>query len=198
MSLIAIVRCSPTCSRPGKLLAELSCKNLKQNIFVNANQQTLCKNSLENRIAINPDLGPHSKENLKHVFLKSQLRNLASKYQIHNPKAKFDNSMWSVLPMRPKARVLALISVIHKLLCAVYHQLELPNALSWPTPSRSGSMRCPFQRPSLKKSNLLGHYPPAEMVKIPIKVNFLPHLSVPPLLQYRCTVHRHLCGTQNT
>ncbi len=28
--------------------------------------------------------------------------------------------------------------------------------------------------------------------------SFLPHLSVPPLLQNRCTVHSHLCGTQNT
>ena len=28
--------------------------------------------------------------------------------------------------------------------------------------------------------------------------SFLPHLSVLPLLQYRCTVHSHLCGTQNT
>ncbi len=28
--------------------------------------------------------------------------------------------------------------------------------------------------------------------------SFLPHLSVPPLLQYRCTVHSHLCGSRNT
>jgi hypothetical protein len=34
------------------------------------------------------------------------------------------------LPMSPKARVLALIIVIPKLLCAVYHQLELPDACS--------------------------------------------------------------------
>jgi hypothetical protein len=53
----------------------------------------------------------------------------------------FYNSMWSVLPMRPKARVLALISVIPKLLCAVYQQLELLNA-----PGRSGSMGSPSQR----------------------------------------------------
>ncbi len=43
--------------------------------------------------------------------------------------------MWSVLPMRPKARVLALISVIPKLLCAIYQQLELPNALNRPAPA---------------------------------------------------------------
>ncbi len=36
--------------------------------------------------------------------------------------------MWSVLPMRPKTRVLALISVIPKQLCAVYQHLKLPNA----------------------------------------------------------------------
>jgi hypothetical protein len=34
------------------------------------------------------------------------------------------------LPMRPKARVLALISVMPKLLCAEYQQLELPDARS--------------------------------------------------------------------
>ncbi len=34
--------------------------------------------------------------------------------------------MWFVLPKRPKARVLALISVVPKLLCAVYKQLDLP------------------------------------------------------------------------
>ncbi len=56
--------------------------------------------------------------------------------------------MWSVLPMRPKARVLALISVIPKLLCALHQQLALPKALSRPDPSRSGSMGCPSQRPS--------------------------------------------------
>ncbi len=53
--------------------------------------------------------------------------------------------------MRPKAIVLALISVIPKLLCAVYQQLILPNALSWPAPSRSGSM---------------GPFPASIMVKI--------------------------------
>jgi hypothetical protein len=42
----------------------------------------------------------------------------------------FYNYIWSVLPMRPKARVLALISVIPKLLCDVYQQLELPDACS--------------------------------------------------------------------
>ncbi len=49
--------------------------------------------------------------------------------------------MWSVLPMRPKARMLALISVIPKQLCAVYQHLELPNALSWPAPSRGCTTR---------------------------------------------------------
>ncbi len=34
--------------------------------------------------------------------------------------------MWFVLPIRPKARVLGLISVMPKLLCAVYKQLDLP------------------------------------------------------------------------
>ncbi len=50
----------------------------------------------------------HSTENLKHVFPKSQQCNLASKSQIRYPKPKFYNSMWSVFPMRPKSRVLAL------------------------------------------------------------------------------------------
>jgi hypothetical protein len=34
--------------------------------------------------------------------------------------------MWSLLPMRPEARVLTLVSVIPKLLCDEYQQLELP------------------------------------------------------------------------
>ncbi len=47
-------------------------------------------------------------------------QNLNSATSILNTKFIFpNNSMWSVLPMRPKARVLALISVMPKLLCAV-------------------------------------------------------------------------------
>ncbi len=42
----------------------------------------------------------------------------------------FYKYIWSVLPMRPMARVLALISVIPKLQCAVYQQLEFLDACS--------------------------------------------------------------------
>ncbi len=60
------------------------------------------------------------KENLKHIFPKSQYRDLASKYQIHIPKQIFTIPCGPSLPMRPKARVLALISVMPKLISAVY------------------------------------------------------------------------------
>ncbi len=40
------------------------------------------------------------------------------------------NSMWSVLPMRLKARVLALISVMPKILSAVYHSWNCQKLLA--------------------------------------------------------------------
>ncbi len=40
--------------------------------------------------------------------------------------------------------MLALISVMPKLLCAVYQQLDLPDARSWAAPSRSGSTWVPL------------------------------------------------------
>ncbi len=54
--------------------------------------------------------------------------------------------MWSIFTndAKKKARVLALNSVMPKLLCAVYQQLELPDARSWAAPVRSGSMSWPF------------------------------------------------------
>ncbi len=82
---------------------------------------------------------PHCYENSKHVFPKSQQRDLASKYHIRIPK--FFNFMWSVLPMRLKGCRWSVISLMPKLLCAVYLQL--------------------------------GHYPPAVLVRMPIKVNTL-------------------------
>jgi hypothetical protein len=82
----------------------------------------------------------HSKENLKHIFPKSQLRDLASKYQIHIPITNFIILCGPSLPMSPKARVVALISVMPKLISAVYQQLDcqthtaeqlLPGQAAW-------------------------------------------------------------------
>ncbi len=73
---------------------------------------------------------PHCYENPNHVFPKSQQRDLASKYQIDIPKTNLYYSLWSVLPMRPKARVLALISVMPKLLCALYQMLAAEQLLA--------------------------------------------------------------------
>ncbi len=41
----------------------------------------------------------HSKENLKHIFPKSQQCDLASIYQIRIPKSNFYNSMWSIFTL---------------------------------------------------------------------------------------------------
>ncbi len=100
----------------------------------------------------------------------------------------FYNSMWSVLPMRPKARVLALISVIPKLLCAVYQQLELPNALSWPALSSSDSMGCPFPTPfmvKIKPTGSLSSSWASQDANQGQYSSFLPHMSSsPPPIQY--------------
>ncbi len=88
--------------------------------------------------------------------------------------------------MRPKARVLALISVIPKLICA-------------------GIAKCSQLTSSFQVRQHGLPFPAAIMVKIkptrPLSSSwagqdanqgehssFLPHLPVPPLLQYRCTV----------
>ncbi len=82
---------------------------------------------------------PHCYENSKHVCPKSQYRDIASIYHIHIPKTNVYSSMWSIFANEPKARVLELISVMPKLLCDVYQQLDLPDARSW----AAGSMGCP-------------------------------------------------------
>ncbi len=83
------------------------------------------------------------------------------------------------LPMRQKALVLALISVMHKLLCAVYQQLALPAEHLLPGQAAWVAL------PSVHQSVLLGHYPPAELVMTPIKVKSLAFclicMSPPPL-----------------
>jgi hypothetical protein len=110
--------------------------------------------------------------------------------------------MLSLLPMRSKVRVLALISVLPKLLDVLdtssgnrqmlaAEQL-LPGLAAW------------VALPVSNMVKILGHYPPAESIRMPIKVNTLSFclicLSPPPPLKFRCTVHRHshLCSTQNT
>ncbi len=68
----------------------MSCKNgkLKRLKFAGKKRKTV--------------LEPHSKENSKHIFPKSQKRDLASKYQIHIPKTNFYNSMWSIFTNEAK------------------------------------------------------------------------------------------------
>jgi hypothetical protein len=59
--------------------------------------------------------------------------------------------------------------------------------------SRTGSMGCPIALPSVHhgKNHSLDCYPPAELVRMPIKVSTLAFCSFvcPPHLKYRCTVH---------
>ncbi len=80
--------------------------------------------------------------------------------------------------MRQKAQVLALISVMLKLLCAVYQQLALPAEQLLPGQAAWVAL------PSVNLSVLLGHYPPAELFMTPIKVKTLAFclicLSPPP------------------
>jgi hypothetical protein len=87
-----------------------------------------------------------------------------------------------------KARVLALISVIPKKLCAVYQYLELPNALSWPAPSRSGSMGCLYFMVKIKPT---GPISSSWTGQASIKVNTLAAFVWPPSppIQVYCTVY---------
>jgi hypothetical protein len=84
--------------------------------------------------------------------------------------------MKSVLPMRPKARVLALIHVMCTSVL-VYQQLELelPDARSLSAPGKSGSMSCP-SRVHHGKNHSYGPLSSScakVMVRTPIKVNTL-------------------------
>jgi hypothetical protein len=72
--------------------------------------------------------------------------------------------------MRPKARVLALISVMPKLISAVYQQLDCQMHTA---EQLLRQHELPFPAPIMVKSLLLGHYPLAELVRMPIKVNTL-------------------------
>ncbi len=108
--------------------------------------------------------------------------------------------MWSVFPMRPKARVLALISVIPKLLYAVYQQ-RISKCSQLTSSCQVRQHGLPFPAPimvKIKPTGPLSSSCAGQDADQGQHSCFLPHLSVPPLLQYRCIVHSHLCGTQNT
>ncbi len=74
--------------------------------------------------------------------------------------------------MRPKARVLALISIMPKLINAVYQQLDCQMHTAEQLLSGQAAW---VALPSIHhgKSLLLGHYTLAELVRTPIKVNTL-------------------------
>jgi hypothetical protein len=72
---------------------------------------------------------PHSKENFKHIFPTTYIPYPHSATSLPNTKFIFPKQFFIILcgpslPERPKARVLALISVMHKLISAVYQQLD--------------------------------------------------------------------------
>jgi hypothetical protein len=96
-----------------KSVFQLSCRRhcLQQGIKFITSMMNMFKGT------VRPDeIGLHSKENLKHIF---------PKYQIPNTKFIFPKQIFIIqcgpsLPMGPKARVLALISVMPILISAVY------------------------------------------------------------------------------
>ncbi len=101
--------------------------------------------------------------------------------------------MWSVLPMRPKTRVLALISVIPKLLCAVYQQLELPKCSQLTSYFQVRQQGLPFPTPIMVKIKPTG---PLSSTWAGQDASQGQHSKLP--ASFVCRVHSHLCGTQNT
>ncbi len=114
------------------------------------------------------------------------------------PKQIFYTSMWSIFTN--ETEVLALISVMPKLI--------VPYTSNWNCQMLSADQLLPGQAawaalPSAHHGKNLTYW--ATILQLSWSgrqsrshSSFLPHLSVPPLLRYRCTVHSHLCGTQNT
>ncbi len=94
--------------------------------------------------------------------------------------------MWSVLPMRPKGPECWLWSVTFPNYYVLYTS-------SWNWQMLSADQLLPGQ------AAWVGHYPPAELVRTPIKVNTLAFclicLSPPSSNTGVLYVHRHLCGT---
>ncbi len=99
--------------------------------------------------------------------------------------------MWFVLPMRPQARVLGLMSVMPRLLCAVYKQLDLPElAAEQLLACQAAWVALPSVHHGKNQSYRANQGQ---------RSSFLPHLSAPPPpLNYRWTVHSQLCWTQST
>jgi hypothetical protein len=98
---------------------------------------------------------------------------------IHIPKTNFYNSTWSVLPMRPKARMLALISIQSTLLYSLYQQLELPDQMLKAEQLLQGqAVRVALPRVhhvtkpiSYSYWATKAHHPLAELDRLPMRVN---------------------------